>query len=65
MEQLLCWNNKYLLHSVDNEIYTDLNEEHLEDEPLEFPPFPFSSPSPSLSDSPSPTSMNNEDIIPI
>ena len=62
--KILYQNNKYLLNSVDNEIDTDLNEENLEDKPLEIPPFPFSSPSPSLPDSPSPTFMNNEDTVP-
>ena len=64
MEQLLYWNNKYLLNSVVIEIHTYPNEEIVEDETLEIPPFPPSSPSSSLPDFPSSTSMNNEDTVP-
>ena len=64
MEQILYWNNKYLLNSVVNEIHTYPNEEIVEDDTLEIPPFPSSSPSSSLPDSPSSTSMNNEDTVP-
>ena len=64
MEQLLYWNNKYLLNSVVKEIHKYPNEEIVEDETLEILPFPFSSPSPSLPDSPSSTSTNNEDTLP-
>ena len=47
-----------------NETHTYPNEVIVEDEILEIPPFPPSSLSPSLPDSPSSTSMNNEDTVP-
>ena len=64
MEKLLYWNNKYLLNSVVNETHTYPNEVIVEDEILEIPPFPPSSPSSSLPDSPPSTLMNNEDTVP-
>ena len=63
MEQLLYWNNKYLLNYVDNERDTDLNEENLEDEHLEIPPSPSISPSPFHPVPPSPEIYSND--IPI